>query len=290
MKEKRPNLNKIKDFVLKQTTNQARHPISRFGAVNCWYRQRIVKVPFLYPSLILVLSGSKSIFPGNNEVQCPAGDYFAIPAPSKFNVVNKPDESGKFFLALYLYFDSCLIERFRRLYQIDDSIIADNASISFKGNKLLDSAIWHFLEISGRPELPEELIEHRLMEILLCLVKCTNASHMLLSMSPKWSERVYSLLLSNPSKNWFVKDVCSIFGVSESVLRRHLRKEKSNFRTIIEDVRMGLALSEVQFTKLPISRIAENCGYTSFSRFTERFRHRFDIAPSQLRKEMTESV
>lgn len=127
------------------------------------------------------------------------------------------------------------------------------------------------------------------MGILLCLVKYCNASHMLLSMSQKWSERVYSLLLANPSRTWLIKDVCTLLNVSESTLRRNLRNENTSYRSIVEDVRMGLALAEVQFTQLPVSIIAENCGYSSFSRFTSRFRQRFDTTPSQLRKEMAES-
>ncbi len=293
MMEDRPYFYKIKDFVQnivkENEENPDQMPLSSFGAVNCRYRQRIAEVPFLYPSLVLVISGQKSIYYGEKEVQCSSGDYLAIPAPSKFDVINTPYDSQQVFLALYLYFDIPLVERFRRSYQMEEARITNNFSIHFEGNQLLDSAIWHFLEITKQPKLIADIIEHRLMGVLLCLVKYCNASHMLLSMSQKWSERVYSLLLANPSRMWQIKDVCTLLNVSESTLRRNLRNENTSYRSIVEDVRMGLALSEVQFTQLPISIIAENCGYSSFSRFTSRFRRRFDITPSQLRKEMAES-
>lgn len=293
MKKDRPYFNKIEEFVQnvvqKKEKNQTIVPLSNFGTIKCRYRQRIMEVPFLYPSLVLVILGKKSIYYGDNEVKCSSGDFFAIPAPSRFDVVNIPDETQKTFLALYLPFDISMVERFRRLYRIDLSMTTKNNSIHFKGNEILDSSIWHFLEISNRLELANDLKEHRLMEILLCLVKYCEASHMLLSMSQTWSERLYSLFLANPSRAWLIKDASSFLSVSESTLRRNLRKEDTNFRTVIEDVRMGQALSEIQFTKLPLSIIAENCGYASFSRFIDRFRHRFDITPSQLRRELTES-
>ncbi|MBU1344498.1 MAG: helix-turn-helix domain-containing protein [Proteobacteria bacterium] len=293
MKEERPCFNKIKDFVLnaaqKKEAGQTNISISGFGAVKCWHQQRIAAVPFLYPCLVLVVTGCKHIYHGHKEIQCFPGEFLAIPAPARYDVVNTPEGSQRPFLALYLHFDDWLIEQFHRLYQMEDSNDIDKISIHLKGSELLDSAIWHFLEISHRRELGHDLVQHRLIEVLLCLVKYCNASHMLLSMSHSWRHRVYSLLLTNSSRDWLISDVCTLLGVSESTLRRKLRKENTDFRTTIEDVRMGLALSEVQFTNLPISIIAGHCGYSSFSRFTSRFSNRFNTTPSRLRKQMAES-
>lgn len=288
-----PSFLKIKDFMVNlaqiPNRNRVKIPLSKFGAVNCRYRQRITKVPFLYPTLIMVISGKKSIYIDHKEVQCLPGEFLAIPAPSTLDVINIPDTHHGYFLAFYLYFESSLVEQFHRLYKFDESIRTDKISIHCKANDLLYSSILHFLEISQQIKLEDDLLNHRLMDILLCLIKCRNSSHMLLSMSHKWSERIYSMLLSNPSRPWLVKDVCSNLCVSESTLRRYLRKESTDFRTIIDDVRMGLAISEVQFTCLPISTIALNCGYSSFSGFTSRFQQRFGTTPSQLRKSMTVS-
>lgn len=290
MKE-RPSFYKIKEFMLNlaQITegNQTQIPILEFGAIQFRVRQRIAEVPFLYPTLILVVLGKKSVYWHDNEIQCVPGDFLAIPSPSTLDVVNIPDACQGSFLALCLYFDNVLVEQFRCCYQFDESIKKPaKTSIRFKGDELLYSSIWHLLEIYRHSELNDDLLTHRLMGVLLCLVKCCHSSHMLMSMSRKWSERVYSLLLSNPSRAWQVNDVCSYLHVSESTLRRHLRKERLDFRTIIDDVRMGLALSEIQFTSLPISTIALNCGYSSCSRFTSRFHQRFGTTPSQLRKGM----
>lgn len=291
--KKPPSFYKIKESVLNlaQITeeNQTKIPMSKFGAINFRVRQRIAEVPFLYPTLILVVLGKKSVYWGDREIQCFPGEFLAIPSPSKLDVVNIPDVYQGSFLALYLYFDNLLVEQFRCCYSFDESITTTNTSIHFKGDELLYSAILHFFEICQPSELNDDLLKHRLMGVLLCLVKCCNGSHMLMSMSQKWSEKVYSLLLSNPSRDWQVNDVCNYLHVSESTLRRKLRKESIDFRTIIDDVRMGLALSEVQFTNLPISIIALNCGYSSFSRFTSRFHQRFGTTPSQLRKVMTGS-
>lgn len=290
--EKRPKLESILKLVQatvqRASKNQEELPLSKFGAINVRSRQRIAEVPFLFPTLVMVIRGEKSIYYGNDELLCSPGDYLAIPAPSTYDVVNEPVDAYTSFLALYLHFDFNLVERFRRLYQFEEAPITDFGSIHIDGNDLLDSAVFHYLEILNQPKIDSQIVEHRLIEILLCLVKNCNSAHLLMSMSPKWSDRVYSLLLSNPSKVWLVKEVCDVLSVSESTLRRNLRGEDTSFRDILDEIRMGQALSEVQFTQLPISMIAENCGYASFSQFTSRFRQRFDTTPTQLRREMTE--
>jgi AraC-like DNA-binding protein len=81
-----------------------------------------------------------------------------------------------------------------------------------------------------------------------------------------------------------------LLAVSESMLRRNLRQENAFFQLVLDDVRLGHGLLQVQMTRLPIGRIAANCGYQSASRFSARFRQRFDVTPSQLRKTLTESA
>jgi len=83
--------------------------------------------------------------------------------------------------------------------------------------------------------------------------------------------------------------VCQQLSISESSLRRRLIEENTKFQTILDDIRFGLALSQVQQTKLPIYQIALNCGYQSFSHFTERFHQRFNVAPTKLRETVNES-
>ncbi len=284
----RPHFNKICRFVKEAVGNTGKEeeevPLARFGTICCRRRQRITEVPFFSPSLIMVMAGQKSLYYNNREVRCSPGDYFAVPAPSRFDMVNTPDNRQNTYMALFLPFDTEIVERFYRIHNVD---VKNDAAVSMRaeGTPLLDSAVWHYLEMSSRPDPEHDVLEHRLMEILLCLVKHNNASHMLLSMSKKWSERLSSLLLSDPARPWQMGDVCKLLAVGESTLRRNLRDEATSFRSILDDIRMGLALSLVQCTKQPISLIAESCGYRSLPRFTERFRGRFNTTPTELRKD-----
>jgi AraC-like DNA-binding protein len=180
-----------------------------------------------------------------------------------------------------------VVERFRRLHPIPLPPPAPTPALHVGPQAQLDAAVLHFLDGVSAPQPAKAILEHRLMEVLLCLVTVCDASHMLLSMSPGYAGRLQALLHTDPARNWRLRDVCARLGVSESALRRHLREELTCFRELLEDLRMGQALAELQLTALPISAIAGRCGYASFSRFSARFRRRFRVSPSQLRRAMT---
>jgi AraC-like DNA-binding protein len=72
--------------------------------------------------------------------------------------------------------------------------------------------------------------------------------------------------------------------MSESTLRRKLKLEGTSVQEVKDQARLGLGLHLLQTTRQPISLVAEKCGYLSQSRFTDRFKKRFGLTPSELRK------
>lgn len=281
-------LQKITEFaravVHKRADQQEKFSIAQAGVICCRHRQQIREVPFLQPCLVLVLAGQKILYHGDREIRCDRGNYFAIPAPAEFNMINVPDERRQEYLALCISFDAGLIDRFRQLYNHGADGLENPNSLVGPGNALLYSTLLHFLEVADLPTADAEMIEHRLLEILLCLTRHCRNPHMLLSMSGSWRERLSSLFMTDPARSWRVPEVCRLLAVGESTLGRNLRKEDTSFQGVLDDVRLGQALAQIQFTDWSISRIAGNCGYQSVSSFTERFRHRFQVTPSGLRK------
>jgi AraC-like DNA-binding protein len=67
-------------------------------------------------------------------------------------------------------------------------------------------------------------------------------------------------------------------------LRRKLKLEGTSVQDIKDQARLGLALHLLQTSSNSIGMIADKCGYQSQSRFTERFKKRFGLTPSELRK------
>lgn len=275
--------------IQKKTQQKDVVSMSNCGLICCRRRQHIHRVPFLTPSLILVLKGKKTISNGEKTSTCIRGQFLGIPAPASFDMINEPDERDQQYMALFIPFEPQLVKRFLQLHSGLPNIHYSKAALQIQGDPLLFSSVIHFLEMADAPEQDHHLLEHRLMEILLCLVKISGASHILLSISDQWSKRLASLFLTDPAKSWRIQDVCRLLAVSESTLRRHLRQENTSYQSVLDDVRLGHGLIQIQMTQLPVGQIAINCGYQSISRFSERFSQRFQITPSQLRKTLTVS-
>lgn len=282
-----PDLVRIREFVerfaVRKSHGRGEHLLG-VGAVNCQTQQRIARAPFMVPSLVLVLAGRKTVGRGRDALCCEPGGYLTISACSELDVVNVPEPSCGRYLALYLHFDRALVDRYRRIYprQVGSVAVAPR-SFRVQGGPLLDATVWHLLKACREPAIPAEIRLHRLMEVLLCAVQHAGAEHLLVSSGHQWRERVSSLLLADPSRTWAISEVGRRLGVSESTLRRNLRREATTYRSLVEDVRMATALYEVQCTSLAITTIAGNCGYSSSSKFTRCFERRFGMPPSRMR-------
>ena len=72
--------------------------------------------------------------------------------------------------------------------------------------------------------------------------------------------------------------------MSESTLRRKLKLEGTTIQETKDQVKLGLSLHLLQTTGYPVGLISEKCGYHSQSRLADRFKGRFGLTPSQLRK------
>ena len=256
------------------------------GLITCRKKQLIRSVSFHKPGLILVISGKKSVYFQERHIACKAGEMLAIPALSQFDMTNHPEVADGLYLSLFIEFNRPLIERLRLNY---GAITAKRRSVKqckihFKGNEMLYEAVFHYLQLIDLPGMDTEVLEHRLLGVLLCLVSQKPSLHMLLSLSDHWRERVCSIFLAEPGRKWKVADICARLAVSESTLRRRLKEEDTDYHTLLMDLRLNLALTLVQMSYLPIYEVAMNCGYQSASQFTRRFRERFGVTPTALRE------
>ena len=77
---------------------------------------------------------------------------------------------------------------------------------------------------------------------------------------------------------------CQSLAMSESTLRRKLKNEGTGLQQIKDQVTLGLGLHLLQTTEQSIGLIAETVGYQSQSRFADKFKARFSLTPSELRK------
>jgi AraC-like DNA-binding protein len=96
--------------------------------------------------------------------------------------------------------------------------------------------------------------------------------------------RLKRMVAEQPARDWRLAQVAKRFAMSEDSLQRQLRRARTGFQQLVQEVRMEHALTLLWTTERSLALVAEQSGYDSPSRFAERFRDRYGVLPSELRR------
>lgn len=244
-----------------------------FAVYSSIKEQNLLNVPIVKPLLIVVLSGSKE-FGKHSEVTCHSGDFIFLSDSPAINMRNIPKD--KEYFALLIEFD------YQDFYGFQLSAFSKQYFTVGKTTLVLEKCLQQFVESSLWA--PNKICSLRKKEIIELL--CHMGHKEILSMvgNPKVAHRIHEMFCAQNFQDLSIDHICEQLGMSESTLRRKLKIEGASVQEIKDQARLGLGLHLLQTTHDPIVLIAEKCGYQSQSRFTDRFKGRFGLIPSELRK------
>ncbi|WP_226939549.1 helix-turn-helix transcriptional regulator [Janthinobacterium rivuli] len=253
------------------------------GTIEARRAQTLRRVPVFQSALCRVRQGVKLLEWGARQARAGTHDVVLMPAGQELGVANLPGAQG--YRAEVLSFTPALIARFRARHGgLVDGQLRQAATASLCV-PLDDHAAraWDQLMASLAAGSPPALLAHQAEGLLLALALGGHCGPLLLDRRDPLAARVQQVLLLDPAADWSVAKVASQLHLGASTLRRQLALEQRHFRAILEDVRLGLALQELQSGILPIGDIAAACGYASPSRFAARFRQHYGLSPRDLR-------
>lgn len=251
------------------------------GEIRARLPQRIRRVPVFLPALCRVRHGVKRMWLGERAMSAGPAQLVLLPAGSELDIANLPDARG--YLADLVVLPPELVDHFRQrhgpllLRQNDDGQLCPSMDDTV-------SHAWQLLMDSLRGDAPPEMRQHHAEGVLLALALAGQAGPMLQEPADQLAQRVRQLLMLDPAAPWSVEAAARRLKLGASTLRRHLAEEGSGFQRLLEEVRMGQALQSLQSSARPISDIAAASGYASPSRFAARFRQRYGLTPSELRR------
>ncbi|MET0080925.1 MAG: helix-turn-helix domain-containing protein [Candidatus Thiodiazotropha lotti] len=274
----------IRDTLLNHLDADSQHtPLGGVGVFHCRQAQALRNVPIHQPLIVLVVSGRKIIALGERRIEVLPGELLLLPGGASVEVGNHPDHQGRPYLGLAMAFSQESIAQFRRSY--GSEIPADTQPLwNVSAPMDLVAAMAQWVEWCIRHPVDPTLARHRQVEILMLLARTGVAGNLLLDREASWHARVAQLITLDPARDWSAGEVCRRLGIGESTLRRRLSEEGIGFREVLEESRMVAALALLQETFWPVGQIAEAVGYSSHSRFSERFKRRFGLSPIELKK------
>ena len=274
----------LKDHLLSNTSNRDKNLLQCLSIYQCYKPQKLSHVSFTQPTMLIVLKGHKEVNIHDKSLSINNGDLLILPPSTTMWIGNFPDNRDSEYLGMGFRFDKEALDHFRLIY--GSSLKDWDTSAKFHA-KVPDSiiiALHNLLNWNNQYQTEAHLTQHRQVEILLLLAQEGLVGNILLGEHPSWKQRIIQLLSTEPARSWVIGDACTQFGVSESSLRRNLRLETSNFRELLEEARLSHGLYLLLETAQPIGRVADASGYQSQSRFGERFKLRFGMTPSELRR------
>ncbi|GGP27645.1 helix-turn-helix transcriptional regulator [Silvimonas amylolytica] len=238
----------------------------------------MARVPIDMAMLILVTAGSKLMRWGNEERLIAQGQAIMIAPGQTFDVTNRRPHEGV-YESVWLAWEPAVVTPYAAA--MGEVAVADACVIACPDPALLQS-IEHARSALADDAMPAAIATHRMQEVLLCL-----AVHGGVRFKPEapatLTQRVRALIKASPADDWRGPDLAAQLAMSEATLRRKLAAEGMSLSDLLVDVRMSLALIQLQSTDHPVSQIALDSGYESQSRFAIRFRKRFGFAPSEVR-------
>lgn len=246
---------------------------SAFTVYSSVKEQKLLNVPISKPMFIMVLSGQKYLGK-NDKLKCLPGEFIFLSDSPSINMRNIPKDSE--YLALLIEFD---FNDFDGL-QVNETHAREH--YIGKSSPVLEALLQQFIDISVLA--PPAIISSRKREIISLLCHLGHREILTLLASSQLKDKLHQMYISHINHELTVNQVCQQLGLSSSTLSRKLKREGTSLQNIKDNARLGLALHLLQTTQYSIGIIADKCGYQSQSRFTERFKMRFGLTPSELRK------
>jgi AraC-like DNA-binding protein len=244
-----------------------------FAVYTSFMEQKLLNVPIVKPLLIVVLSGIKKLGE-QGELICHTGDFIFLSDRPGINMRNIPKDNSYF--ALLIEFDA---DDFKGVKAHNNS---PKSYCIGKTTTQLEQCLTQFVEYSTWA--PQKLWHLRKREIIELLCHLGHKEILSMLSTPKVGHQLHDLFSNDGFQDLDIEQVCHTLAMSESTLRRKLKAESTSFQEIKTQTRLGFGLHLLQTTSQSVSIIAERCGYLSQSRFTDRFKQRFGLTPTELRK------
>jgi AraC-like DNA-binding protein len=227
-------------------------------------RERIAGCAFPRASIVAIVEGSKDVVTMGRQMRFAAGAVLVLPGGWRGDVVNDPDPQSGVYRAIFIDFPDELVARAARAFPPQRP--AEELDLPL--DAVLSSAIHHAGEGIVAGNLPNALIEHRVMEVLMVL-----GMRGALPVKPRTTgEAVRALVRWQPDRAWTAGTIAAELGTSNATLRRRLADEATSLRALLADVRVGLAAAMLAEDGLSLREAALATGYRSPRRFAARMR------------------
>jgi len=240
--------------------------------------------------MVIILDGQKTIYTDDKNYVGKKGDIFFIKSGNYVMSEVLGDKSK--YESMVFAWDDSFINDFIKKFEVDLSTNYNYHDDIFQivPTKLLKHSIDFFVPLfSFKEELSEDIIKHKLQEILLLLLESKQNKEFLAFLKTLQSDKniqLKSKLDTNIKAYKSIEELSKEVGESISNLRKEISSvygvtpQKWLVKKRLEKAKLLLLHSDKN-----ISQICNEIGYGNLSWFIKQFKKEFDITPKQFQKQ-----
>lgn len=227
--------------------------------------------------LLRICEGEKVVYDeAGTKTHVKLGDFVFLRRGERLTVENYVSDQGCYCADGFVIAETMMLE-------LAQERPKTNSIIGTRGGPMheeFNRAFSNLIRTQANGAMPECIISHQFKELALWMEEAGVFVHT--STRPKLTARLRDLLESDLEKSWKSGDAARTLGMSESTLRRALRKENTSFSRELRDAKLSHALMLIQTTDRSLADIAFASGFSSQSRLSETFKARFSVSPRVL--------
>ncbi len=240
--------------------------------------------------IFTVFEGELLFYQDGKEQLLRSGEFLIINS-NEIHSIEAPEENHTVVLQipLKLFEDYFTAQRFIRFSQPEKSENGELKSQDAYFAELVQEMYQLYTEREIGYELRIRSIFYELMYLLVKNYRETEAAEGEIRQSRKLDvlSNITTYMREHYTEDLKLSQVASIFGYSAEYLSRLFVKHANvNFKTYLQDIRMGYAYRELMNTDNTIGQIAQNHGFCSGRAFAKEYQKRYGILPSEQRQKM----
>lgn len=236
--------------------------------------QKLRNVRLPSPSIIQIMTGNKRLFWRESTIDVSHSELLLCEAGESLSFENLP-QKGNFLSRVFSFYglpnDSKIeLSKSNRdkkhtpILDASDALQATlNALFSFNQQNMSPETQYYWIQ-----GLYQQLAERGALHSLFTDTNTT------------FSQKLSHYLEKNPSEEHNLDTVAQHFAISRSTMIRKLKQEGTQYREVLAEVRLNHALNLMQTGHNNVAMLALSCGYQSERRFSQRFKGKFGLTPS----------
>lgn len=241
-------------------------------------QQKLRNVRIHSPSIIQIITGSKRLFWKDSALDLSQSELLLCEASASLSFENLP-QKGRFLSRVYSFHytpsDAMLeLSRNNEGGELSPLLASDkamqdtlNALFSFDQHSMSKETQSYWVQ-----GLYQQLAERGVLH------------HLFANSNAAFSQKVSRYLAYSPGEEHPLEAVAERFAMSRATLIRRLKQEGTQYREVLAEVRLNHALYLMQNGHTNVALLSQLCGYQSEGRFSQRFKGKFGLTPSEYLK------